>query len=541
MNSRVDETLLRQAIAEHILPSDAGVMPEPTLPWPISVLAVLGGWLAIVPLCVWLFLTVPGMLKHAMVGAGIGAAVLLPSVWIVSRFKHQPLAVLAAMPALFGGELIIGASLCITQPVDVALAVMALVALGCAWGCAHHFLRILMGVQTAVLILLSFGWPTYHQEGYSRWAILHMQLAVWGGLQVFLRSVFTSPSAVKHAALAEALGAGWIWAVIAGLTLAARPDWLLQLSTDEALTAILYGTGSFQHGAAGESLVSLLIAAGAVLWVRAKWASMRSLPAMLACCTVLVLAWFIPTLGGLVMILAVSALSARWRTAALASLACVLTLVSFYHGLGWLLAVKAVLLIALGGTLLVAAVRDLRREAVPAAVLPLLAPQPGERRTWLRPPVLMPLAGAILMLTLVNWQIWQQEDVLARGRSVYFEIGPVDPRSLMQGDYMELTFPVLGAVDRDCRRLTVCPVVAKLDGRGVVVAARKHSERPLAADELLLHLAVRSGRTKPGASEWFFAEGEGPRWAKARYAHFRLLPDGRSALSELRGAQMEKL
>ena len=43
----------------------------------------------------------------------------------------------------------------------------------------------------------------------------------------------------------------------------------------------------------------------------------------------------------------------------------------------------------------------------------------------------------------VNYKVQQFEDVLATGKPVVLKIAPVDPRSLMQGDYMVLNYAIL--------------------------------------------------------------------------------------------------
>src|SRR5690606_4235060 len=43
---------------------------------------------------------------------------------------------------------------------------------------------------------------------------------------------------------------------------------------------------------------------------------------------------------------------------------------------------------------------------------------------------------------VVNAGIYQREQILAHGKSVILALAPVDPRSLMQGDYMALRFQV---------------------------------------------------------------------------------------------------
>lgn len=60
----------------------------------------------------------------------------------------------------------------------------------------------------------------------------------------------------------------------------------------------------------------------------------------------------------------------------------------------------------------------------------------SKARVWLAV-----LAG-ILVLIAVNVSIYQREQLLQHGRFVLLELAPVDPRSLMQGDYMALRFEV---------------------------------------------------------------------------------------------------
>ncbi|HEX7554150.1 MAG TPA: GDYXXLXY domain-containing protein, partial [Geothrix sp.] len=52
------------------------------------------------------------------------------------------------------------------------------------------------------------------------------------------------------------------------------------------------------------------------------------------------------------------------------------------------------------------------------------------------------LVTAAVVLVMVNYSIWQREQLISSGRTVLLELAPVDPRSLMQGDYMALRFKV---------------------------------------------------------------------------------------------------
>ena len=55
------------------------------------------------------------------------------------------------------------------------------------------------------------------------------------------------------------------------------------------------------------------------------------------------------------------------------------------------------------------------------------------------------LAGLII-LALANYSIYSRERLLTEGNVVFLQLAPIDPRSLMQGDYMALRFQVANDV-----------------------------------------------------------------------------------------------
>ena len=58
------------------------------------------------------------------------------------------------------------------------------------------------------------------------------------------------------------------------------------------------------------------------------------------------------------------------------------------------------------------------------------------------------LLATLAVLVVVNSAIWQKERHIAEGEVVYLELAPVDPRSLMQGDYMALNFELSNDIQR---------------------------------------------------------------------------------------------
>lgn len=147
--------------------------------------------------------------------------------------------------------------------------------------------------------------------------------------------------------------------------------------------------------------------------------------------------------------------------------------------------------------------------------------------------------GLTLVLTTVNISIARKEQLLATGRPVLVELAPVDPRSLIQGDYMRLEYRLAEHADaswaRDGR------MVVRLDHRGVAEFIRAHDGRALGPDELLLQYRRRSGRVRVGSDAFFFQEGHAGRYAGAKYGELRVDGSGGSVLVGLRDEALQPL
>ena len=95
------------------------------------------------------------------------------------------------------------------------------------------------------------------------------------------------------------------------------------------------------------------------------------------------------------------------------------------------------------------------------------------------------LAALLLVLGGVNYAVWQRERLLAEGQVVLLELAPVDPRSLMQGDFMRLNFRLPAEATREFEPLRGARrplVVARRDERGVATLVRIDNGAPMQAD-----------------------------------------------------------
>jgi uncharacterized membrane-anchored protein len=142
--------------------------------------------------------------------------------------------------------------------------------------------------------------------------------------------------------------------------------------------------------------------------------------------------------------------------------------------------------------------------------------------------------GTLLVLGSVNYSIYAKERIKKNGEVIYLELAPVDPRSLMQGDYMALRFTIA----REFRRhKPEDRIPLQLDQRRVARIAEPSSEA-----SLRMRYRVQNGEVWLGTNAYFFEEGTAERFAGARYGEFRIDPQtGDAVLVALCDDQLKEL
>jgi uncharacterized membrane-anchored protein len=151
--------------------------------------------------------------------------------------------------------------------------------------------------------------------------------------------------------------------------------------------------------------------------------------------------------------------------------------------------------------------------------------------------------ATLALLIAVNLGIASRERLLENGRVVLLELAPVDPRSLMQGDYMALRFRVANEAfaDRNVGQRPDGRVVLSVDARGVGTFRRIDTGGRLADDEVLLKYRIRNGMPKFATNAFFFEEGRAGEYESGRYGEFRVAPDGEAILTGLRDRALAPL
>ena len=151
----------------------------------------------------------------------------------------------------------------------------------------------------------------------------------------------------------------------------------------------------------------------------------------------------------------------------------------------------------------------------------------------------------VLGLTLVvaNAAIIGKERVLREGRTVLLQLAPQDPRSLLQGDFMALRYVLANEVSRQRggERSADGWLVVTLDPNDIATFVRFDDGSGVVSGELLLRYRKRGDGVKIASDAFFFQEGQGPVYERARYGELRVDATGDAVLVRLRDADLREL
>jgi uncharacterized membrane-anchored protein len=157
--------------------------------------------------------------------------------------------------------------------------------------------------------------------------------------------------------------------------------------------------------------------------------------------------------------------------------------------------------------------------------------------------VLIVLSAAVFVV--FNIAIYRNERLLASGETLYLELAPVDPRSLMQGDYMRLRYAVeRGAQQEDAAAAPNVEsgyLVVSLDEKRVGRFARFYKHDALAANERLILYKGKAGNVRVVPDSYMFQEGQAERFAAAKYGEFRNDGAGRQLLVGLADQELKRI
>ncbi len=129
---------------------------------------------------------------------------------------------------------------------------------------------------------------------------------------------------------------------------------------------------------------------------------------------------------------------------------------------------------------------------------------------------------SVFVLSALNYGVYEKQKIKDHGEAVLLELAPVDPRSLMQGDYMRLRYaierasPVAELQSHQERGY----MVIQPDENNVAQFVRFHGDVQLKGGEKLLHFNRKRG-LQIIPDSFMFQEGHAKYYEDAKYGVFK--------------------
>lgn len=150
------------------------------------------------------------------------------------------------------------------------------------------------------------------------------------------------------------------------------------------------------------------------------------------------------------------------------------------------------------------------------------------------------IAAAVLFILAASaLTIWRFEQTLASGQTVILELAPVDPRSIMQGDYMALAFAIDRQLPDDAAQHSYAWL--SLSEQGIASLHSLSNDLPAQNGLIGLLLRQRDGIYSVGPNAFFFAEGTAAVYEAARYGQFKVDSSGKALLTALLDEELRLL
>lgn len=125
------------------------------------------------------------------------------------------------------------------------------------------------------------------------------------------------------------------------------------------------------------------------------------------------------------------------------------------------------------------------------------------------------IISTLLILAVVNWSIYQKQQILQNGEVVYLKLAAYDPRSLMQGDYLRFGY----ALEQNLPPAQKNQVLLiALDAQHIGSSARFAPIGDIQNHERVFHTNKAGNQIMPNS--FLFKEGDADLYQNAQYAVF---------------------
>jgi uncharacterized membrane-anchored protein len=558
-----DRALIQAAQTEALLPKEASqLLDEPAPSWIITSLSFIGAQFAVLPFLAFFAMLGNEIFLKPPASLFLSAALIATAIVGLRRQAGLIVTQLSFTTLLVGLGILAFSMIWALKASTISLAMLLIVIIGAAMLVRVSWVQRVLGMlgtfTFVILVLVSTktGEIDYWRNAFPQivyaallallwasWCANEVRFSTWAMAQNLAAFFDGNGVALLIVALISS-GSAFQFGFFGGSTRTGSAD---------SLTA---GTAQL-FSISWVTIFQLVLTLSAWAWITRRWHLWATdkrhelLSISLAYLCLMIFAFFTHDAGVVAVVGTVALATGRKRLLTLALVVLLAQLSGFYYALAWPLAQKAGVLALVGAGLAIALFilqrafgRELKASTFESSL-------PAKRLPFALPLIAV---GALAALGAANYGVIKKEQVIAGGQKIYIALAPRDPRSIMQGDYMALNFGFARDIEASLNQNDSDPigrrtptqrtarVVAKLDARGIATVLRVAAEKEsLASGEILLPLQYKKNRWVLVTDAFYFPEGMGAPFSKARFGEFRALADGRALLVGLADEQLNPI
>lgn len=151
---------------------------------------------------------------------------------------------------------------------------------------------------------------------------------------------------------------------------------------------------------------------------------------------------------------------------------------------------------------------------------------------------LVAVLTVIIVLVMTNINISKKQDLISNGENLYLKLAPVDPRSLMQGDYMRLRFELGDKIRERLQLINNNRTIPKTNGIAVIEKDKNNigtfvslfNNQNLTANQFLIHYKYRDFQVYFTTDAFYFQEGKASHYQKSEFGLYKINKQGEMIL-----------
>lgn len=128
------------------------------------------------------------------------------------------------------------------------------------------------------------------------------------------------------------------------------------------------------------------------------------------------------------------------------------------------------------------------------------------------------LGFAIVIIAAFIFSISGKEKIISNGEIIYLALAPVDPRSIMQGDYMRLRY----AIENERTKTKTGYLILELDDKNIASFVKFDDDTIITQKQIMFKYSSKGSRINIAPSSFLFQQGLREIYQAARYGIFKV-------------------